>query len=98
MTFDNFRYFLKFRNHIFIHRAFFKFYPDICASPISKSFGIDVVSRTYNYTHINHSLYSLMNSSPRDATFYRYIFRWYTRIAHNDFKYLSIKVINFFHY
>ena len=97
VAFHNFRYFLKFGNHLVVHGTALKIHTYECAGAITEELCTHVVTGTGDDTEIHHALYALMNGSTRYATFGGYFFGGYAGIVHDNAEYLFVKFIYLSH-
>ena len=97
MTLHHFLNLLKFGHYVAIHWATLEFHSYVGASGITEHFRVHVIARASNELHINHSLNALMNSRTRHTALKRHIFRWDSGVAHYDFQYLFVEIVNLFH-
>ena len=80
-----------------VHGSALKTYTYICAGGVPERFGVDCVARSGNDVHLGQALYALMDGRAADSAFNGYVLGRYTRIAHDDTQYFTVKIVYFFH-
>ena len=80
-----------------VHGAALQRDAHVGAGAVAQTLGIDVVAGPYDDARLDEALHALMDGRTRHAAYRGHVLKGNTRVTGNDFQYLLVQFVYFFH-
>lgn len=97
VTLHDFRNLVQLLHGVAVHGAALQRDAHVGAGAVAQTLGIDVVAGPYDDARLDEALHALMDGRTRHAAYRGHVLKGNTRVTGNDFQYLLVQFVYFFH-